>query len=230
MATAQGLVPLSVTEPDVTAPPHVQPTIQILVCGDSITQGQEFTFTWRYRLWEWFQANTAAHLAPTLQYVGPYNGTLPSDQPLFGGKDDPEETRTWGAYHPSTDPAFVGKHFALYGRPAWQMVDVIQAQVETYNPDIVVLHLGFNDLAWWGVPPVELVERMAWLIFNARQGRRDVGVFVADVSSRLLLEARPDIEGLTREYNALLAAKVEEWTSPESPVVLIRVSEEYDCK
>lgn len=237
---AQRLAPiLSVPERDVTAPPqhlHNQPptTLKILVCGDSITQGQEFDFTWRYRLWEWFHINNAAHLAPSLQYVGPYNGTLPTNQrnSLEGARheDGVLVPPTWGSYHPTTDPEFTGAHFALYGRPAWQTVDALQTQVETYQPDIVVLHLGFNDIAWWGVKPAELVERMGWLVFRARLAKRDVGVLVADVNSRLLLEARPDIEGLTREYNALLADKVEEWSTVESPVLLAKVRDEYDCK
>lgn len=71
---------------------------------------------------------------------------------------------------------------------------------------------------------------MGWLVFRARLAKRDVGVLVADVSSRLLLEARPELEGLTREYNALLELKVKEWSTVESPVVLVRVREEYDCK
>lgn len=137
---------------------------------------------------------------------------------------------TWGVYHPTTDPEFVGAHFALYGRPAWQVVDVIETQVETYQPNVVILHLGFNDLAWWGVKPVELVERMGWLIFRARLAKRDVVVLVANVNSRLLLENRPDLEGLTMEYNALLALKVEEWSTAESPVLLVKVREEYECR
>lgn len=230
---------ISVPERDVTAPPlpsqHIQPTtIKILVCGDSITQGQEFDFTWRYRLWEWFRSSTAAHLAPNLQYVGPYNGTLPTNQraSVEGTRHDEDVLvlPTWGSYHPTTNPEFVGAHFALYGRPAWQIVDALEMQVEAYQPDLVVLHLGFNDIAWWGVKPAELVERMGWLVFRARLARRDVGVLVADVSSRLLLEARSDLEGLTREYNALLELKVKEWSTVESPVVLVKVREEYGCE
>lgn len=94
----------------------------------------------------------------------------------------------------------------------------------------MVLHLGFNDIAWWGVKPAELVERIGWLVFRARLARRDVGVLVADVNSRLLLETRPDLEGITKEYNALLVGKVGEWSTVESPVLLVNVREEYDCK
>lgn len=71
---------------------------------------------------------------------------------------------------------------------------------------------------------------MGWLVFRARLARRDVALLVADVSSRLLLEARQDLEGITIEYNNLLALKVEEWSTAESPVLLVKVREEYDCK
>lgn len=29
--------------------------ISVMVVGDSITQGSEGDWTWRYRLWEWFK-------------------------------------------------------------------------------------------------------------------------------------------------------------------------------
>lgn len=249
LVLAQKFAPfIPVPKRHVTAPPP--PTIKLLVCGDSITQGQEFDFTWRYRLWEWFRSNAAVdHLAPNLQYVGPYNGTLPKTEtkihqqqspPRLEGahghdeedvqKQQQQQQPTWGSYHPTTSPEFIGAHFALYGRPAWQVVDLLPTQVETYQPDIVVLHLGFNDIAWFGLKPAELVERMGWLVFRARLARRDVALLVADVSSRLLLEARQDLEGITIEYNNLLALKVEEWSTAESPVLLVKVREEYDCK
>ncbi|KAF3765632.1 SGNH hydrolase, partial [Cryphonectria parasitica EP155] len=219
-----------------TVPAPPQNTIKILVCGDSITQGAEGDFTWRYRLWEWFRSNqftslSIDHLSPALEYVGPYNGTLPSS--IGPTNLDTATLATWGTYAPQVDPAFSpgggSSHFAVYGRPAWLVVDALQQQVATYQPDLVILHLGFNDFAWWTLHANDLLESMQKLVFMARLGRRDVKLFIADVSHRLLVLGREDIPGTTDEYNAMLAIKVREWSTPESPVTIVKVSEDYDC-
>lgn len=215
---------------------HPPSSIRILACGDSITQGKEGDFTWRYRLWEWFRDNNNKNhnspASPRLEYVGPYNGTLPASVP-------PEEVafdkpQTTGAYHPTVDPSFSpgggSAHFAVYGRPAWLDVDVLTAHVASYAPDLVVLHLGFNDLGWWSQTDVELVETQRRLVWNARLGRRDATILIADVSHRLRVAGREDIPAATDRYNRLLRDKIKEWTTPESPVYLVPVSEEYDCR
>lgn len=239
-------------------------TVKILVCGDSISQGQEGDFTWRYRLWEWFRSNAQqsaasssvssssssssiipvggsstststskpiGHFSPSLQYVGPFNGTLPAGSLSSLDASNPQ---TWGPYHPDVDPAFSpgngSSHFAVYGRPAWLDIDKIRGQVETYRPDMVLLHLGFNDFGWWSNTAENLIESMQKLVFNARLGRRDVTILIADVSHRLLVTGRDDVPITTRAYNKMLWEKVDEWSTLESPVVVVRVSEEYACK
>lgn len=236
-----------------------QNTIKILACGDSITQGADGDFTWRYRLWEWFQTNSlnpsaqqdtssastspststttsfpggaATYITPTLQYVGPYNGTLPSS---VADDIDLSNPQTGGAYAATVGPAFSpgggSAHFAVYGRPAWMDVDLIQAQVATHQPDFVILHLGFNDFGWWGQTAPELLESVRKLVTNARLGRSDVKILIADVSHRLLVKGREDIPSTTDRYNALLKQNALGWSTVESPVVVVKVSEDYDCE
>ena len=47
-----------------------------MVVGDSISHGFEGDYTWRYRLWQWFQSNNVA-----VDFVGSYKGTTPLDEP-----------------------------------------------------------------------------------------------------------------------------------------------------
>jgi hypothetical protein len=47
-----------------------QAPISVMVVGDSITQGHEGDWTWRYRLWEWFRDEGIA-----VDFVGPFIGT-----------------------------------------------------------------------------------------------------------------------------------------------------------
>lgn len=240
-------------------------TVRILVCGDSISQGREGDFTWRYRLWEWFHNNSNAqsttttttpssadrqpqpspssssstspsannnkNIYATIQYVGPFNGTLPASVDAINV--DPTNPQTWGTYHPSVSPLFSpgggSSHFAVYGRPAWQDIEPLHAQVTEHRPDIVVLHLGFNDIGWWGNNATDLIVSIQRLVFIARLARPDVKVLIADVSHRLAVAGREDIEASTDQYNALLDAKAAEWWTPDSPIEVVKVSKVYDC-
>lgn len=44
----------------------------MMIVGDSISQGRTGDYTWRYRLWEWFNGEGVA-----VNFVGPYAGTAP---------------------------------------------------------------------------------------------------------------------------------------------------------
>ncbi|KAH8901592.1 hypothetical protein GQ53DRAFT_815051 [Thozetella sp. PMI_491] len=44
---------------------------RLMIVGDSISQGWEGSYTWRYRLWQWIQENSVDAI-----FVGPYNGTV----------------------------------------------------------------------------------------------------------------------------------------------------------
>ena len=44
----------------------------MMVVGDSISQGGEGDWTWRYRLWEWFKVQDVV-----VDFIGPFLGTRP---------------------------------------------------------------------------------------------------------------------------------------------------------
>ncbi|KAF3353829.1 3-phenylpropionate/cinnamic acid dioxygenase subunit alpha [Verticillium dahliae VDG1] len=75
--------------------------INAMIVGDSITQGFEGDYTWRFRLAEWF---TSESITPN--FVGPWTGTHTNAEPsdpkpprLIGtGPVPPDERRTGGAY------------------------------------------------------------------------------------------------------------------------------------
>lgn len=209
--------------------------MKILVAGDSISHGFEHDYTWRYRLWEWFRHEHANNSTstPALNFVGPYNGTNPNITAAQDGTD-PSIPRVWGVYHEGVDPAFSPNggslHFALSGRPAWMDVELLPPQLAAFDPDLVILHMGFNDFGWWGVKPEELVESMRKLTEIARAQRPEVTVLISDVSGRLLVKGREDIEPKTVAYNKLLRETLPSWWRPESPVLLVPTSEVYDCE
>lgn len=54
--------------------------LRIMIVGDSISEGFESMHTWRYRLWEWFQANDVS-----VTFVGPFHQTALQKQDLSTG-------------------------------------------------------------------------------------------------------------------------------------------------
>jgi len=65
----------AVAEAYPSVPPDIESlpgTIRMMVVGDSISQGGEGDWTWRYRLWEWFKDQQV-----TVDFVGPFLGTRP---------------------------------------------------------------------------------------------------------------------------------------------------------
>jgi hypothetical protein len=64
--------------PSVPTDIEVRPgAIGMMVVGDSISQGFEGDFTWRYRLWEWFSSQGLA-----VDFVGPFIGTRPKHKEI----------------------------------------------------------------------------------------------------------------------------------------------------
>jgi hypothetical protein len=49
--------------------------VTFMAVGDSIVQGREGDWTWRYRLWEWLRSEQQ-----TVNWVGAYNGTRAPDK------------------------------------------------------------------------------------------------------------------------------------------------------
>jgi hypothetical protein len=120
-----------------------------------MTHGREGDYTWRYRLWEWFQNKGIKGV----QFVGPYSGTQKQLPPLQGNpplpwvpSDGPDPTppinlNVDGEYAEGL-PAWDSNHFAVWGRQIAQDIDQIYAHVDKYKPDYLLVMLGFNDLGW----------------------------------------------------------------------------------
>jgi len=104
----------------------------------------EGDYTWRYRIWEWFNDNA---IAVTL--VGPYTGThpqetpaFPSPPPLYGATTPADNTIDEGAsYSADVDASFMGKdaHWAYWGRQLAQDVPDVAAMVTQYQPDYLLV-------------------------------------------------------------------------------------------
>ncbi|MGX4695386.1 GDSL-type esterase/lipase family protein (plasmid) [Streptomyces sp. JNUCC 63] len=204
-------------------------TIRVMVVGDSISQGHEGDYTWRYRLWQWFQENNVS-----VDFVGPYHGTFTPDQPsppkppLFVGEKPADQgIRVDGGY--AAGVAFDSDHFAHWGRQAAQIKGDIRRQVEIYQPDLVLLAAGFNDLGWFVSDENGTLASVETIIDQARAAQPGVDFAVATVPHRSKIGGRDDLITKTDNYNRLLANAAPRWSKAISQVEVVDWQNGYSC-
>jgi lysophospholipase L1-like esterase len=132
--------------------------VRIMLAGDSITQGFDGDYTWRYRL---YQALT--QMGVPFDFVGPH--TEP-----YGGSN------TYLATGWDTD------HDAKGGTTLGAQLGHITDDMTAYQPDVVVALYGTNDLRL-GVTPDELMTRWRSYVALARAVRPDVKLILGEVYS-----------------------------------------------
>lgn len=151
--------------------------LKIMFVGDSITHGHEGDYTWRFRVWEWLKANDIS-----FDFVGPYTGTIaplefePPQPPRAIEDGDPKvdvdsyPRVTWG-YSEAVPLDLDADHFATSGDRADRVHKLIQSRIEEYEPDMLLILLGTNDLAWGGLSP-DGRRDLRWNIFDDRTQSR----------------------------------------------------------
>ncbi|GIE30534.1 hypothetical protein Ait01nite_035790 [Actinoplanes italicus] len=208
---------------ELTIPSSIGPAVDsIMVVGDSISQGLEGDYTWRYRL--------AQHLKAAgrdVSFVGPYRGTtrLPRSQPA----NYPEQSAPPyfnGVYRDGL--TFDSDHFAQWGRQAHQTKDDIAARVGQYQPTYLLVELGFNDLGWGVSNPDGLIADIRSLVTNARASKSNIRILVANVPQRTPLDVQPDLNTKISTYNAKLGPALQALNTSVSPVRLVDFATGYD--
>ncbi|MFI6270617.1 NPP1 family protein [Micromonospora zamorensis] len=213
-------------------PPSTSP-LRVMVVGDSMSQGDEGDFTWRYRLWEWFKGQGIR-----VEFVGPDKGTVPADVPAAPARPrlqheplgPPTLTRTSGEYATEVASDFDSDHYALWGRQAAEAKILIREQVRAHNPDLLLVGLGFNDLGWSVSTPEGTIASMSALVAEARAAKPDLKFALANVPQRTLLDVNPGLPGNTDRYNAALKSAIPTWSTSISPVEHVDWRGTYTCE
>ncbi|KAK0713250.1 SGNH hydrolase-type esterase domain-containing protein, partial [Lasiosphaeria miniovina] len=214
-----------------------RPPLKIMVIGDSISQGREGDWTWRYRIWEWLREEKVPFV-----FVGPFQGTEQPEQPSpprppplpWEPAWPPSPFRSNGEYARGVSAAFHANscHFAAGGRQAAQAKDLVAEQVAALQPDLCLVQLGFNDLSWCVSGPEDTLASVKCLVDCARAASVNPGGIafaIADIPHRTPVEGREDLPANTNVYNSLLARAIPAWRTPESPLALVRFCENYSC-
>lgn len=211
-----------------------QSALRVMIVGDSMTQGQQGDWTWRYRMWQWFQQNGIS-----VQFVGPYTGTVPPQEPhapqpppLYGATATSTQAATDGGYAKGVDSAFLSNcnHFAVWGRAAAVDKGLIHDVLAQNEADLMLLMLGFNDMGWFYSDAGGTIDSVGELVTNARAANPNLKFAIANVPQRSYIGGREDLIENTNIYNNLLPQAIAQWTTDESPIHLVQLEENYDCQ
>lgn len=195
---------------------------RIMILGDSISQGLEGDFTWRYRLFQHFDANNVK-----MTFVGPWTGTatLPPSQPAGYPQISAPPVHD-GAYRPGI--SFPSANLAQWGWTVKQAKNVVGPAAQKYQPDYMMIELGFNDLAFDLAGPANLTEELHTLIARIQRVRPSIKIIVANVIHGEPSGAPEILRAQIREYNSALSAQAASWSTAESPVTLADIAGVYE--
>ncbi|KAL5344459.1 hypothetical protein ACLOAV_010439 [Pseudogymnoascus australis] len=208
-----------------------QAAIRVMIVGDSMTQGHQGDWTWRYRIWEWFKEQRI-----DVDFVGPYAGTVepdlpsaPAPPPLYGVAPPTSSIKSSGGYAVGASVDFDSDHFAVWGRAAAVDKGLIQDVVAAHQADLMLLMLGFNDMGWFYSDAQGTLDSIHTLITNARAANPNLKFAVANVPQRSFIGGREDLPLNTNIYNSLLSNSIPRWSTTQSPISLVELQENYSC-
>lgn len=160
-------------------------SIRIMPLGDSITEASSGFGSYRYSLWQELTREGFA-----LDFVGSMAGT--------GGER-------------STSEEFDSDH---EGHPGWradEVADKIEGWARSAQPDVVLVHLGTNDLAQ-GQPPSDVIQDLTTIVGRLRIVNPQLHILLAQIIP-MRADGPPDVLKLN-EGIAALAAETSTLASP----------------
>lgn len=184
----------------------------IMIVQDNAHDGYSFVGPW---------CGTHGPYPPTSAYPPP---------PLFDGEPWSTVECYPGSYARGVPARFAHSgHAARWGRQAVQTRDTIYDWVSEYQPDFLLVLLGFNDLAWLISGPDDLLGDIELLVEHAREAKSDIRILIGNVVDRTRVEGREDLITNTVMYNELLRTSIETWFRWHSPIAYVDVNANYDC-
>lgn len=174
-------------------------TTRIMVLGDSISHASVGDYSWRYFTWHRLQETGA-----DVDFVGPFR-----DPYVAPGE-------SWDPLY--ADASFDHDHASMWGDAyAWPIHDWAVA-VHAYEPDVVVLELGTNDLRVGHAAPQLVLELARTRLDGIRALNPDADVVLVEV---------PHSDTKSFRYNALLQGLATESDSEAARVVVAHASRGY---
>jgi lysophospholipase L1-like esterase len=169
--------------------PRTYFTTTIMPLGDSITQGWDGHDSYRYDLW-----SALAQAGYDIDFIGSQNAIGSGSAPHVN----------------SYDP----NHEGHAGWSANQLRDNAASFATLHHPDIVLLHIGTNDVSE-SQPPAEIIDEVGGIIDNLRTVVPDVTVLLAQI-----IPAAGFVTA-TQNFNDLIPGLVASKNAAQSPVLMV---------
>lgn len=182
---------------------------RIMFVGDSLTQGASDDWTWRYHMWN--------HLEPDVndvEFVGPEDDVLGGWS--FGADDE-------ASYR---DPDFDQDHNAAWGRSLEQATHTIGTDVAQYQPELLLVLLGTNDLAF-RQPPDDYEQNLRTFIADARAEVPDMHFAIAEVPPMEYMGIDGERAQTLDEYNERINTVATGEGTAESPIAVVDIAGEH---
>jgi lysophospholipase L1-like esterase len=180
--------------------------LRVMPLGDSITQGGQGFASWRYPLWYSLPS------APAVDFVG--------GQAIVFGGDGGSNPNT--ALYPGYYTSFDREHEGWWGYRTDQIEALAFAAASAARPDVVLVHLGTNDVGQSGASGVAnaatYLPRILWNVRAARPGASFLVAQVVPIGPGTSYFANA---GSVASLNATIATVVAAEDSPGSRVVLV---------
>ncbi|RYU73852.1 InlB B-repeat-containing protein, partial [Hymenobacter persicinus] len=171
--------------------------VKIMPFGASATQGDYNHNSYRRVLWQQLQA-----AGYSVDFVG-------SQRSNYGG--------------PPPNPDFDLDHESRWGALASDLRPMVQAWAASAQPDIVLIHVGSNDM-FQNRSITGTRDEIGLIIDQFRLGRPGVKIVLAQLLPTLQNPGNSNITAL----NSLLPALVQQKNTPESPVLLVDQNTGFD--
>jgi acyl-CoA thioesterase-1 len=162
------------------------PALTIMPLGDSITEAEQGFSSYRYWLWHTLTANGCR-----VDFVGTRRGVS------FGTRNSPPATPKF--------PNFDSQHEGRWDYTVDQVIPLIAGVYRKNSADVVLLHLGSNDLIR-GQGVASTLAELGQLISILQRKNPDLLIFVSKIipSKRRLPDIRAFNRSLPRSLNKLV--------------------------
>lgn len=165
--------------------------IRVMPFGDSITAGVSGSYSYRYFLWKLLQA---AGYTDNIDFVGTMHGVYDGEEPKNPDFDQDHE-----------------------GHPAWNtsnMLSSLSGWLGSYTPDIVLMHMGTNDIGE-GFSTADSKKDISAMIDTLRNHNPSVVIILARIiPSQVGTASYP-------AFNDMISGLSSEKNTPQSPVILL---------
>ncbi|OWY73085.1 hypothetical protein B7486_01690 [cyanobacterium TDX16] len=183
---------------------------KIMCLGASITNGYNQYASYRYPLW--FRLSAAGY---DVDFVGTRNTTCPSANCTCNGAPAT-------CFYPLYDTEFDRDHEGYCGWRTDQVAAIAVSVSTSASPDVVLIHLGTNDIGQMGASGVSNSNTNLRLIIDRiRSVRPNVVILLSKLIPIGATSGYAGAAGLVVPLNDAIASIVLDKNTPQSPVFLV---------